>query len=144
MSAGPRDLHQLARWLWTSRSPLARLARTALLPLAGLFRVTVAVRLAVFRRKLIDTKDLGAPTIGVGNLSVGGTGKTPTVIEIARRLQVLGRRPGIVTRGYGAAAGQGADEVLRSRPRRWRRTRGREGSPGLGVGRRLPAVGRSP
>ena len=52
------------------------------------------------------------PVISVGNISVGGTGKTPLVIEIVRRLRASGRRPAILTRGYAAKRGQTADEVL--------------------------------
>lgn len=60
-------------------------------------------------------RDAGVPVISVGNITVGGTGKTPLVIEIARRLLDRGRRPAIVTRGYGARPGQPADEVLEFR-----------------------------
>jgi len=52
------------------------------------------------------------PVISVGNLTVGGTGKTPMVIDLARRLRDLGHRPAILTRGYKARAGETADEVL--------------------------------
>lgn len=52
------------------------------------------------------------PVISIGNITVGGTGKTPLVIELARRLRESGRRPAILTRGYGAALGETADEVL--------------------------------
>lgn len=55
------------------------------------------------------------PVISVGNITVGGTGKTPLVIELARRLRASGRRPAILTRGYKAAPGQPADEVLEFR-----------------------------
>ena len=53
----------------------------------------------------------GVPVISIGNITTGGTGKTPLVIEVVRLLQALGRRPAILTRGYGARAGQTPDEV---------------------------------
>jgi tetraacyldisaccharide 4'-kinase len=52
------------------------------------------------------------PVISIGNITVGGTGKTPIVIETVRRLRELGRRPAILTRGYAASAGETPDEVL--------------------------------
>jgi tetraacyldisaccharide 4'-kinase len=51
------------------------------------------------------------PVLSVGNLTVGGTGKTPLVAWICRRLMHMGRKPAIVSRGYGAAAGETSDEA---------------------------------
>ncbi|MBN2447947.1 MAG: tetraacyldisaccharide 4'-kinase [Phycisphaerae bacterium] len=55
---------------------------------------------------------VAVPVISIGNITVGGTGKTPTVIEVVRHLREWGRRPVILTRGYGARTGETADEVL--------------------------------
>jgi tetraacyldisaccharide 4'-kinase len=52
-------------------------------------------------RDLARRKKLGVPVVSVGNLTVGGTGKTPCVLLLAELLKNLGRRPGILTRGYG-------------------------------------------
>ncbi|MEX1197087.1 MAG: tetraacyldisaccharide 4'-kinase [Pseudohongiellaceae bacterium] len=54
------------------------------------------------RRLLAGQRDLPLPMIVVGNITVGGTGKTPVVLGLAQALQAAGYRPGIVTRGYGA------------------------------------------
>jgi len=58
------------------------------------------------------TRQAGVPVISIGNLTVGGTGKTPLVIEVVRRLREMGRRPAILTRGYRGSPDQPADEVL--------------------------------
>jgi len=85
--------------------------RTLLSPLALLYGAAVRVRNAHYDR-LPQPAPVDVPVISVGNLTVGGSGKTPIVIEIVRWLHELGRRPAILTRGYGATRGQTADEVL--------------------------------
>ncbi len=82
---------------WDRRTWLS----VALLPLAGLFAVLAAARRGAFRRGLLPTYRAPVPVVVVGNLTVGGTGKTPLVIYFAEVLSRAGRRPGIVSRGYG-------------------------------------------
>src|SRR3989442_1583846 len=79
----------------------AVLARAALLPLAAAYRVVMRLRTAVYRRGWRAVRRLPAPAIAVGNLSVGGTGKTPLAAWIARYCARHGRRPAILLRGYG-------------------------------------------
>jgi len=95
------DTHRLMRWLWTSRRPDARVARLALLPAAGLWRGVMAARGLAYRRGWFPVRDLPLPAVGVGNLTVGGSGKTPIAIWIARYYVAQGLRPGILLRGYG-------------------------------------------
>ncbi|HTG85181.1 MAG TPA: tetraacyldisaccharide 4'-kinase, partial [Gemmatimonadales bacterium] len=71
------DTHRLIRWLWTSRRVDARLARAALLPLAGLWRIWMGIRVAGFGLGWVKVHDLPLPSVAVGNLTVGGSGKTP-------------------------------------------------------------------
>lgn len=72
-----------------------------LVPLSLVFALIVALRRQLFRWKLLSTHRLRSPVLVVGNISVGGTGKTPLVIWLAHALRTRGYSPGIVTRGYG-------------------------------------------
>jgi tetraacyldisaccharide 4'-kinase len=65
-----------------------------------------------YDRGTAETHDVGVPVITIGNLTLGGTGKTPMVKWLAERQQKLGFRVAIVSRGYGAADGKQNDEAL--------------------------------
>jgi len=80
-----------------------RAASFALLPFSGLYGASVKARLALYKSGLLRTRRLGAPVISVGNITAGGTGKTPLVEWIARYLAREGYRTCILTRGYGRA-----------------------------------------
>ncbi len=73
-----------------------------LLPLSCLFGVVSTVRKFFLVRFL--QKKISVPVIIVGNISVGGTGKTPLIIELVKYLQKQGHKPGVVSRGYGGKA----------------------------------------
>ena len=78
------------------------------------YRAAVAARNLLYATRLRGAKRLGLPTISVGNLTAGGTGKTPMVIELADRLRALGHRPAVLLRGYepgGPESRQGSDEA---------------------------------
>jgi len=72
-----------------------------LLPLSWLFSGVAALRRTLYKFNLIKTHRLKVPVIIVGNITAGGTGKTPCVIALANFLKANGYSPGIVTRGYG-------------------------------------------
>lgn len=72
-----------------------------LLPFSWLYCLLVALRRLLYRVSILRRHRVSAPVIVVGNITVGGSGKTPLVIWLARHLRTLGYRPGIVTRGYG-------------------------------------------
>jgi tetraacyldisaccharide 4'-kinase len=71
-----------------------------LVPLALGYRAIASSRRFLYARGLLNAQRLPCPVIVVGNVTAGGTGKTPLVIWLAVHLQALGAHPGIVTRGY--------------------------------------------
>jgi tetraacyldisaccharide 4'-kinase len=80
--------------------------RTALLlPLSWMFGLATALRRHLFRTGRLTAHRLSAKVVVVGNLTVGGAGKTPLVIHLAQALAQAGLHPGVVARGYGAPAG---------------------------------------
>lgn len=77
-----------------------------LAPLSALYFLGAYARLLCFRLGLLRSYRLGATVISVGNLTVGGTGKTPVTIDLARRLIMQGYRPAILSRGYKRKSGR--------------------------------------
>ena len=77
------------------------LAPLVLPPLSALYGVITRTRLSMYRRGTIRTTKLNQPVISVGNITTGGTGKTPLVEWIARTLANNGRTVAVLTRGYG-------------------------------------------
>jgi tetraacyldisaccharide 4'-kinase len=73
----------------------------ALAPLGNLYSAAMKVRRALYRSGKLPSFELGVPVISVGNLTTGGTGKTPLVAWIAHELAQSGKRVCILTRGYG-------------------------------------------
>ena len=72
-----------------------------LLPLSAVFRSGVAMRRAAYTLGWFKTRHLQRPVISIGNLTLGGTGKTPLVASVAKLLLRRGLKPSILTRGYG-------------------------------------------
>jgi tetraacyldisaccharide 4'-kinase len=105
MSAVP-DWSAVAHRVWRDESVPARLLRCALLVPAGAYQASVALRNGAYDLGLLRARPLGLPAIGVGNIAVGGVGKTPLAAHLARELARRGVRPGILLRGYG-----GGDET---------------------------------
>ncbi len=104
---------QLIQRSWSGWHPITFL----LLPLSGLFCLLVWLRQLAYRQGWLANHRLAVPVIVVGNISVGGTGKTPLIVWLADRLSAMGHRPGIILRGYGGTAGDTTVEVTpQSRP----------------------------
>lgn len=106
----------LAKWLpkqWEKRSFLHIL----LLPISFIFFLLSKIRFLLYRHRFLVTSPLPVPVIVVGNISVGGTGKTPVVIALCEYLKNLGFRPGVISRGYGGTQKQPRLVTSKSDPR---------------------------
>jgi tetraacyldisaccharide 4'-kinase len=73
------------------------------MPLSWLFGVIVYIRKSFYQLGLFKSYSLNVPVIIVGNINVGGTGKTPFVIWLVEQLQLAGYKPGVISRGYGGS-----------------------------------------
>ncbi|MBN1377986.1 MAG: lipid A export permease/ATP-binding protein MsbA [Gammaproteobacteria bacterium] len=82
--------------LWYGYHPLAQL----LAPIGYLFNMIVSFRRFLYRLGFFRSRRFKVPVIVVGNVTVGGTGKTPLVIWLANHLKARGYKPGIISRGY--------------------------------------------
>lgn len=82
--------------VWYGRST----AWLLLIPLTCLFAVAAWLRRTLYRAGIFRSWSAGVPVIVVGNITVGGTGKTPVTIALARALSERGYRPGVASRGY--------------------------------------------
>lgn len=89
----------LLQAIWYRRRPLWLFL--LLMPLSALFALIVWVRRGAYGRGFFSSVRVSVPVIVIGNITVGGTGKTPFVIWLTLRLQAMGWRVGIVIRGYG-------------------------------------------
>lgn len=86
--------------IWQTRGIVAAL----LWPLSWLYGIAAAMRRWRFRTGSLTVTRLPIPVVIVGNLYVGGTGKTPLVIWLVEALGRAGRRPGVISRGYGGSS----------------------------------------
>ncbi len=94
-----------------------RWGATLLAPLAALFALVSRLRRALYRTGMIGAYRAQVPVVVIGNLSVGGTGKSPLVAALASTLKSRGLRPGILTRGHGVAAAEPTRVTREADPR---------------------------
>ena len=102
MAALNRRWMRLARNAWDRHGVAGVTLWTLLWPWSVAFRLVIRIRNALFNARWLRTRKLELPVVSVGNLTVGGTGKTPTTLWLARNLQRRGLRAAILIRGYGA------------------------------------------
>ena len=69
-------------------------------PVSAVYKLGALSRLVAYERRVLRQKKLSVPVISIGNLTVGGTGKTPIIIDLARDLSQAGLKVGILSRGY--------------------------------------------
>ena len=96
------DRFRKAPKFWERRGPTSLL----LWPLSWLYGLVLRVRKLIADLSIFNAKAVRVPIIIVGNIRVGGTGKTPIVIALAQKLDELGWKPGIISRGYGVKGTQ--------------------------------------
>ncbi len=123
------------------------LARLVLWPAEVAYGGGMRLRERLYRRGILRSRRLEGTVISVGNLTVGGTGKTPMVLWLAERLAAEGHRPAVLTRGYrGESGGSGAgvsdaDEVALLRERLGERATIAVGKDRCSTGMKLAASG---
>ena len=98
---GPVDDRGLAERVWYGGDALASSVRTALIPAERIFGGLVGARDILYDAGWLPALETPIPAVSVGNLTVGGTGKTPMAAWIARGLAARGAQPAVVLRGYG-------------------------------------------
>ncbi len=119
-------LEELERWgadviFGRARGFRATLMRFLMRALSGVFRIIVQIRIRRYRKGWKAQHHLGTQVIAIGNITVGGTGKTPVVELLARSLRDRGRRVAILSRGY--------KSKKLDRPQRWTDANGRAVPP---------------
>ena len=92
--------------VWTGRGKLPRAIRALLTPAKALYGAAIATRGKLYDWGIFRATEFSVPVLSVGNLSVGGTGKTPVAAWFAHRFSEKGAAPAIVLRGYGG------DEII--------------------------------
>lgn len=97
-----RSLHRWVRTWWSGGAGMSGgIASLLTLPLEGAYRLGTRARNRLYDREILPTARVTIPVVSVGNLTVGGTGKTPMAAWLARTLREHGKNPWILLRGYG-------------------------------------------
>ena len=102
--AGKVDMAFRRLWDEENRTLRGRLLLFSLLPLSLIYRSAVFLRNGLFELGILKQRKMRCPVISVGNLTVGGTGKTPLAVMLANVLRENGYRPAVLSRGYGSSS----------------------------------------
>ena len=97
---------------WVQKHIWGVQANVALLPLANLYCGVMRIRRHAYQQGWLHSERLPVPVLVVGNITVGGAGKTPLVLWLANFLETNGWKPGILSRGYGGKIGNEPKEVF--------------------------------
>jgi len=111
-----RALERRLNALWYGKGSASLL----LAPLSTIFSIVTTFRRSFYERGWLRAYRASVPVVVIGNLSVGGTGKSPLVAHVAATLARRGLRPGILLRGYGAAVRGPRRVSADTRSMRWR------------------------
>lgn len=113
----PSSSHDFAARILSGqdRSLSVRSLRSLMAITEPIYSTAMLARNAAYDRGILQTRKLPRPTVSVGNITTGGTGKTPVVIWLANRLREAGRRPAVLLRGYRATAGFSDEQQVLNR-----------------------------
>lgn len=92
--------HKLIEWWY---QPTKNKWLCLLLPFSWVFNCIIHCRYFLYKKKIFSSYIVSAPVIVIGNITVGGTGKTPLVLYLVERFKAQGFKPGIISRGVGAS-----------------------------------------
>jgi len=95
---------RLIEKVWFKNHPAKYYLVPLLLPLTGLFYLLSSARRLAFRLGLMKSYQIDKTVIVVGNIGIGGNGKTPVVLHLVELAKTLGLKPGVISRGYGGTA----------------------------------------
>ncbi|MFL5571690.1 MAG: tetraacyldisaccharide 4'-kinase [Gemmatimonadaceae bacterium] len=95
------DRRRTLETIWSGRGARARALRALLAPAEALYTAVVKVRGLLYDRGVLRAEQFSVPVLSIGNLTVGGTGKTPVAAWFARQFVERGVTPAVVLRGYG-------------------------------------------
>jgi len=89
--------------IWGEAGWAGNMILAALRPVGAAYGAAARLRAGLYRRGVLLSREASAPVVSVGNITLGGSGKTPLVIELAREFSTKGLSPAVLTRGYGGS-----------------------------------------